>query len=165
MIKGRVWKFGDDINTDLMYPQICYTMSDDKKPLYTMSANRPGWSSMVKNGDIIIAGKNFGTGSSRPAADNLKALGISAVIAESVNGLFFRNSVNSGLLCIQCPGILNIADEPDIITIDIKNSLIINEAKNKSIKFRAIPESLMEIINAGGIINLLKGKGLLGGPL
>ena len=165
MITGRVWKFGNDINTDLMYPQICYTMSDEEKPKYTMSANRPGWSSLVLKNDIIVAGENFGTGSSRPAADNLKALGISAVIAESVNGLFFRNSVNSGLLCIQCPGIMNFADELDILSIDLEKSVIINETKDNKIQFREIPKFLMDIINAGGIINMLKKKNLLGDPL
>ena len=97
-ITGKVWKFGDDINTDLMYPQICYTLREEEKPYYAMSANRPGWSKLVKNGDVVIGGKNFGTGSSRPAADNLKNLGIACVVAESINGLFLRNSVNSRII-------------------------------------------------------------------
>ncbi len=164
-IEGKVWSFGDDINTDLMYPQICYTLNEDEKPLCAMSANRPGWSKMVKKGDIIIAGKNFGTGSSRPAADNLKNLGISCIIAESINGLFLRNSVNSGLLSLTVPGINKIVNEGDIIYIDLKNNIIKNKNNNKTIIYNPLPEFLMDIINNGGIINILKNKKLLGKPL
>ncbi len=162
-IRGKVWKFGDDINTDLMYPQICYTLKEEEKPYYAMSANRPGWSKLVKKGDIIVAGKNFGTGSSRPAADNLKNLGIACVLAESINGLFLRNSVNSGLLSLGVPGISGRVNEEDIVKINMEdNTITIN---NDTIKFTPLPDFLMEIIENGGIINILKNKKLLGNPL
>ncbi len=164
-INGKIWLFGDDINTDLMYPQVCYTLNEDEKPFYAMSANRPEWSRMVNRGDIIVAGRNFGTGSSRPAADNIKNLGISCVIAESINGLFLRNSVNSGFLALQAPGITNMVIEGDIIYIDLKNNEIINKSNNKKINFNPLPQFLMDIIDNGGIINILKNKKLLGGPL
>ncbi len=162
-ITGRVWKFGDDINTDLMYPQICYTLHEEEKPLYAMHANRPEWAAMVKAGDIIIAGKNFGTGSSRPAADNIKNLGIACVLAESINGLFLRNSVNSGFMSLEVPGITDFLDEGDIATVNFSLNKI--EGKNGSIDFKPLPEFLMDIIENGGIIKILRNKGLLGDPL
>lgn len=164
-INGKVWIFGDDINTDLMYPQVCYTLKEADKPFYAMSANRPGWSKMVHHGDVIVAGRNFGTGSSRPAADNIKNLGIACVIAESINGLFLRNSVNSGFLALQIPGIMHIVSEGDIIYVDLTNNKIINKSNNKTIDFKPLPQFLMDIIDNGGIINILKNKKLLRGPL
>ncbi len=162
-ITGKVWKFGDYINTDLLYPQICYTLREEEKPYYAMSANRPGWSKLVKNGDVVIGGKNFGTGSSRPAADNLKNLGIACVVAESINGLFLRNSVNSGLLSLEVPGITTKVNEGDIVEINTEDNTI--TVNNNAIKFKPLPDFLMEIIENGGIINILKNKNLLGNPL
>ena len=164
-INGRVWIFGDDINTDLMYPQICYTLPQEEKPSHAMEANRPGWAGMVRKGDIIIGGRNVGTGSSRPAADNLKNLGIVSVIAESINGLFLRNAVNSGLPALEIHGISGIAREGDTIVIDFINSIIKNARTEEMINFKPLPAFLMEIIENGGIINILKNKGMLGKPL
>ncbi len=160
-----MWVFGDDVNTDLMYPQICYTLPEREKPIHAMEANRPGWASMVRVGDIIIGGRNFGTGSSRPAADNLKNLGISCIIAESVNGLFLRNAVNSGILALEASGIHDAVVEGDIITVDFQNSMITDMVSKRSVTFRKLPSFLMEIIENGGIINVLRAKGLLGDPL
>lgn len=164
-IEGKVWVFGDDINTDLMYPQICYTLPEKDKPYHAMEANRPGWALEVHKGDIIAAGKNFGTGSSRPAADNLKNLGIACVLAESINGLFLRNAVNSGLPVFEAHGILALATEGDNIVIDLKNNEIRNKEIGKMIHFKPLSPFLMEIIENNGIINILKNKGLLGKPL
>ncbi|WP_337860312.1 3-isopropylmalate dehydratase [Ferroplasma sp.] len=164
-IEGKIWIFGDDINTDLMYPQICYTLPEKEKPCHAMEANRPGWAQQVKNGDIIVAGKNFGTGSSRPAADNLKNLGIACVIAESINGLFLRNAVNSALPALEAHDALNIGKELDAIAVDFNNNKIINKGTGIIINFRPLPAFLMEIIDNGGIINILKNKGLIGDPL
>ena len=120
-IRGRVWGFGDDINTDLMYPHICYTLPEKDRPKYTMWANRPGWASQVNRGDIIVAGRNFGVGSSRPAAANLVGLGIVLVMAETVNGLFMRNAVNCGLPVLRMDGITQWIAEGDIIQVDFQN--------------------------------------------
>ncbi len=160
-----MWVFGDDVNTDLMYPQICYTLPEREKPIHAMEANRPGWASMVRVGDIMIGGRNFGTGSSRPAADNLKNLGISCIIAESVNGLFLRNAVNCGILALEASGIHDAVVEGDIITVDFQNSMITDMVSKRSVTFRKLPSFLMEIIENGGIINVLRAKGLLGDPL
>ncbi len=154
-----MWVFGDNINTDLMYPHICYTVPEDERPLYTMWANRPDWARQVRPGDILIAGRNFGIGSSRPASENLRKLGISCVLAESVNGLFFRNSVNFGLPVASCPGILKIANEGDHITVNMDEGSATTSLGE--LKFVPIPGFLFEIIDAGGIINVLLKRGLL----
>jgi 3-isopropylmalate/(R)-2-methylmalate dehydratase small subunit len=164
-IEGKIWVFGSDINTDLIYPQICYTLPEKDKPQHAMEANRPGWAQKVNKGDIIVAGENFGTGSSRPAADNLKNLGIACIIAESINGLFLRNAVNSGLPALEVHGAVNIGQESDIILVDFKHNKINNKRTGFTINFRPLPAFLMEIIDNGGIINILKNKGLLGDPL
>src|SRR4029077_5425882 len=91
MAIGRVWTFGDDINTDLMLPGPLLTASEEEQRRAVFSANRPGWVDKGRSGDIIIGGRNFGTGSSRPAARSLRNLGLGALVAESINGLFFRN--------------------------------------------------------------------------
>ncbi|WMT51519.1 MAG: 3-isopropylmalate dehydratase [Ferroplasma sp.] len=164
-ITGKAWVFGDDINTDLIYPQICYTLPEAEKPFHAMEANRPGWATLVGAGDIIIGGRNFGTGSSRPAADNLKKLGISCIIAESVNGLFLRNAVNTGIMAIEASGVHDVVDEGDTITVDLENCRITDITNQRSVAFRGLPPFLMEIIENGGIINVLRAKGLLGKPL
>lgn len=158
---GNVWVFGDDINTDLMYPHICYTLPANEKPRYTMWANRPGWVDEVKAGDIIVAGKNFGVGSSRPAADNLNALGISVVLAESINGLFLRNSVNSGLRATECKGITTLVKEGDRAQVDFELGRFMNLSTNQETTFTPLPAFLMEIIKAGGIIEVLREKGYI----
>ncbi len=158
---GKAWVFGDSINTDLMYPHICYTVPDKEKPKYTMWANRPDWASKVKQGDILVAGKNFGIGSSRPAAANLKALGLSCVLAESVNGLFLRNSVNFGFLTISCPGITGVAHEGDILEVDLGKGIVTNMGNGKELTFNPLPDFLMEIVEEGGIIQVLKNRGYL----
>src|SRR5439155_24518574 len=105
MITGQVWKFGDDINPDLMLPRPLLTASEEEQRRAVFSANRPGWVDEVRAGDILIGGRNFGTGSSRPAARSLRNLGLGALIAEAINGLFFRNAVSLGLVAFECRGI------------------------------------------------------------
>ena len=103
LLRGRVWKFGDDINTDLMYPGFLHSLPEEERHLHCMSANRPGWAVQVQEGDILIAGKDFGTGSARPAAQSLFRLGIRCILAEAINGLFLRNAINFGLPVMPTP--------------------------------------------------------------
>ncbi|MCL2085121.1 MAG: 3-isopropylmalate dehydratase, partial [Oscillospiraceae bacterium] len=93
-IKGRVWIFGDEINTDLISPNTAFRLTPEEQVKLVFSSNRPGWAELVTPGDILIAGKNFGTGSSRPGAVQLRRLGLGGMAAESCNDLFFRNSVS-----------------------------------------------------------------------
>ena len=115
ILTGRVWKFGDNISTDLIMPSFGAMSSPNMDPheaaLFCMRANRPDWAEKVRPGDIVIAGKNFGCGSSRPAAKMLKGLGIQLVVAESVARIFFRNSINLGMAILSCPGVHDAFEE------------------------------------------------------
>lgn len=160
-IRGRVWKFGDNINTDLMMPNIAYEHPPGEQPKFVFSANRPGWSSQVQKGDVIIGGSNFGTGSSRPAAKQLLGLGIAAVIAESINGLFLRNCVNFGLPAFSCPGVSALFEEGDTAIIDYPESAVRNERSNDSLAGRKLPPSLIQLTLSGGVVPLLRREGYL----
>jgi len=161
LLKGRVWVFGDNIDTDLMMPHGAFEKSLREQAQFVFKANRPGWVDLVKKGDIIVAGKNFGTGSSRPAALLFKTLGIEAIVAESVNGLFFRNCINYGLPAFNCPGVTEFFKEGDVAEIDPQAGTIRNVATGKSLRTGILPEMLMNIIAAGGMIELLTKEGCL----
>lgn len=160
-LRGKAWVFGSDINTDLMYPHICYTLPESERPKYTMWANRPGWPNLVARGDILVAGKNFGVGSSRPAASNLLGVGISAVIAESLNGLFLRNAVNVGLHVFSAQGVRSIVKEGDQVEIDPIEGNFSNLTRGENITFKTLPRFMMNIVEAGGIIEVLKKNGYI----
>jgi 3-isopropylmalate/(R)-2-methylmalate dehydratase small subunit len=159
--RGRTWVFGDEINTDLMYPQLCYTLPEENRPLYAMWANRPKWSREVKHGDILVAGRNFGIGSSRPAATNLKSLGIACAIVESINGLFLRNAVNVGFLALEAPGISGLVKEGDVLEVDLEAGLVRDLETNSSIGLKPLPRFLIDLIEDGGIIERLRKRKLL----
>ncbi len=161
LLKGRVWIFGDNIDTDLMMPHGAFEKSLQEQAKLVFKANRPGWVDLVKKGDIIVAGKNFGTGSSRPAALLFKTLGIEAIAAESVNGLFFKNCINFGLPAFNCPGVTESFKEGDIAEIDPQVGTIRNVATGRSLRTGILPEMLMNIIAAGGMIELLTKEGCL----
>src|SRR5262249_27329999 len=121
MIAGRVWKFGDNINTDLMLPGPLLLATDEEQRRAVFSANRPDWVDQVRPGDIIVGGLNYGMGSSRPAARSLRNCGVAALVAESINGLFFRNAVNYGLLALECPGISTACEEGQELEISVED--------------------------------------------
>jgi 3-isopropylmalate/(R)-2-methylmalate dehydratase small subunit len=125
-LRGRVWLFGDSINTDLMYPGFVTALPEAERPKHCMGANRPGWSEQVKEGDILVAGKNFGCGSSRPAAKSLRSLGVSGVLAESINGLFLRNAINFGLPALSVEAVSKMFDEGDIAEVDVGSGHVKN---------------------------------------
>ena len=106
IFESKVWKFVNTINTELMMQgaEILANpgISDEEAARYCMQANRPGWAKQVQKGDIVIAGRNWGCGSSRPAARLFKALGITVIVADSMSRLFFRNAVNIGLPILIC---------------------------------------------------------------
>ena len=161
LIKGRVWIFGDNIDTDLMMPHGAFEKSLSEQAKCVFRANRPGWVDLVKKGDIIVAGKNFGTGSSRPAAHLFKILGIEAIVADSVNGLFFRNCINYGLPAFNCRGVAASFKEGDVAEIDPQAGTIRNVTTGISLRTGILPEMLMNIIVAGGIVELLTKEGCL----
>jgi 3-isopropylmalate/(R)-2-methylmalate dehydratase small subunit len=158
---ARVWKFGDNINTDLILPIIAFYLPYQEQARYVFSANRPGWVDQMQPGDIILAGRNFGMGSSRPAARSLVTLGVGCVVAHSINGLFFRNAVNWALPAMECPDIQNAFDEGDIAEVDFDASTVRNVTRGTVLQSKSVPPQLVNIVKAGGIYALLEKDGLI----
>jgi 3-isopropylmalate/(R)-2-methylmalate dehydratase small subunit len=160
-IKGRVWVFGDDINTDLIFPHSAFRVTPEEQVKLIFSDNRPGWSSMVGKGDIIVAGRNFGTGSSRPGASLLLRLGIGCLIADSINGLFFRNCIGYGFPALQCPGVSGFFTEGETAVVSLPEGDVLNEQSGRTLQGDKIPKSMVETLEAGGIEKLLVKRGYM----
>ena len=154
---AKVWKFGDNIDTDIIIAARYLNTSDPKiLATHIMEDKDKDFSKKVKNGDIIVAGENFGCGSSREHAPiALKAAGIGAVIAKSFARIFYRNSFNTGLLILECKEIDKI-DENDDLKIDVNSGVITNLTKNEKYKFESIPEFMQKLLKSGGLINYAK---------
>lgn len=161
VITGKVWKFGDDINTDLIFPHAAFRVSAEEQAKFVFSDNRPGWSDLVRPGDLIVAGKNFGTGSSRPGAVLLKRLGLGGMISDSMNGLFFRNCIGYGFPVLQCAGVSEIFSEGDVAKFEPLTGEIRNVTSSKSLRGVALSEEMVETIEAGGVFELLERKGYI----
>jgi 3-isopropylmalate/(R)-2-methylmalate dehydratase small subunit len=164
LIRGAAWLFGDNINTDLMCPNVSLTAPADERKKFVFRANRPDWSDQVKAGDVIVAGTNFGTGSGRPGSRYLRELGIAAVVAESMNGLFFRNSVNYALPVMECPGIMAATSEGDILDIDLDSGAVVNTVTGYQLEGTPLPPFLRDIIASGGLLQSLLQQGLVEAP-
>ncbi|MGZ5125297.1 MAG: LeuD/DmdB family oxidoreductase small subunit, partial [Burkholderiales bacterium] len=158
---ARVWKFGDNINTDLILPNVAFYLTPQEQIKYIFRANRPSWVDLVQAGDILIGGKNFGMGSSRPAARNLKNLGLACLVAHSINGLFYRNAVNFAFPAIECEGVETLFDEGDSAEVDFDSGAVRNLRTGKTLPARTIPPQLLKIVDAGGIFPLLEQEGLI----
>ncbi len=152
---GKVWVLGDDIDTDIIMPTeyLALETVEDMKP-YAFSPLRPELAAQIRPGDIIVAGKNFGCGSSREQAPEvIKALGVRCVIAKSYARIFFRNSINNGLLLIENDGLQADVKEGDEITVAVGEKISLGE---KTYPITALPENLLEIINAGGLVKAMR---------
>ena len=159
IIKGKAHKFADDINTDDII-SAKYLVSTDAKELglHCMESIRPDFASTVNSGDIIVAGKNFGCGSSREHAPlAIKGCGIQAVIAKSFAAIFFRNSINIGLPFLELEEADSISGG-DSLEVDLDNGIIKNLTQNKTYKTQAFPRFLQEIVQKGGLMNWIKAK-------
>jgi 3-isopropylmalate/(R)-2-methylmalate dehydratase small subunit len=162
MISGTVWCFGDDINTDLILPAPYMYLPEAQQARHVFQANRPGWVDQVGRGDIIVAGRNFGTGSSRPAPLALRALGIGCLLADSINPLFFRNCVSFGLLALECAGVSAAFAEGDRAEVSIEEARVHNARSGQALSGVAIPPALLSLMRGGGIFPLLESEGLIG---
>ncbi|OGX35516.1 MAG: 3-isopropylmalate dehydratase small subunit [Omnitrophica WOR_2 bacterium RIFCSPLOWO2_12_FULL_51_24] len=154
ILKGRAWKFSNDINTDEIIPAK-YLVSVDPKELgaYCMDGIIPGFSKGVRTGDIIVAGKNFGCGSSREHAPlAIKGCGISCVVAESFARIFYRNSINIGLPIFECPEAARSIEEGDEVEVDASMGLIRNLTKDRTYQAKPMPGFIQELIEAGGLM-------------
>jgi len=151
----RVWKLGPDIDTDVLAPGHAMKHGIDKIASYCLESVRPEFAAQVRPGDVIVAGPNFGIGSSREqAAAVLVKLGVAAVIAPSFGGLYFRNAFNVGLLLLTCAQAENI-DDGEAISFDARRGEVVN-AQGAVLGCEAIPDFLLEMVEAGGLLNLLK---------
>lgn len=147
--RGRVWKFGDSVETDAINPYYKYPTMEELKQ-HTMEAYRPEFPREVKRGDILVAGRNFGCGSSRPGVV-LMEVGIAAIVVESVSRLFFRNSIARAMPILQAPGITSIVEDGETLEVDYPNGIVRNPVNGKSVKLRAFPPLIEEILASGGL--------------
>ena len=159
--EGRAWKLRDDIDTDIIIPtQYLALPTLDEMKQYAFEPLRPEHPKLIKDGDIIVAGKNFGCGSSREmAAEVLVALNIKCVIAKSFARIFFRNAINNGLLLIESEELPDNCNEGDIVTVEVNKKLSCN---GKEFPIPMMPENLFTIIEDGGLIkSMQKRNGLI----
>ena len=153
MIEGQVWKYGDDINTDVIFPgKYTYQpMEPAEMAEHAMEDLDPDFAKEVKDGDVIVAGFNFGCGSSREqAATCLKTAGVSAIIAKSFSRIFFRNAINNGLPVIELSDGIDAMKKGDTLSIDFENGVVTHEGN--TYYFPALPKEVLAILEDGGLI-------------
>ena len=156
ILTGRVWKFGDEINTDVLAPGVYMKGSLDQLSSHCLESVDPKFAGSVEASDFIVAGRNFGLGSSREqAAQVLKHLGVAAVIASSFAGIFYRNAFNWGLPAITCSSVEGIK-QGHRLEVSLVSGKIVNLETGKTINGDATPSHLLSLIDAGGLIPHLK---------
>jgi len=158
MKSHRIWLLGDDIDTDVLAPGAFMKGSIEELSKHCLEAVEPGFAENVKTGDVIVAGQNFGAGSSREqAALVLKLLGIEAIIARSFGGIFFRNAFNIALPLFTVKSIQGIS-AGDQLTIDIETSQILNQNTGQEVIAETLPAHLVSIVRSGGLIPHLQNR-------
>ena len=157
-IKGRVWLYGDNIDTDVIIPARYLTMVEPKDlARHCMEDIDKGFATDVKQGDIIVGGANFGCGSSREHAPlAILGSGVSAVIASSFARIFFRNAINVGLPILECPDLVGNVKKGDVLSIDVSKGAVKNETSGKVFQAHPFPPFLTDLINSGGLVEYAK---------
>lgn len=156
--EGRVFKYGDNVDTDVIIPARYLNITDMQKLAeHCMEDIDDTFAQKVQTGDIIVAGNNFGCGSSREHAPaTIKASGVSCVIANSFARIFYRNSINIGLAIIECPEAAAAISAGDKVSVDFVKGEIVNETTGQRFEAEPFPEFLQEIIDKGGLLNSIK---------
>ena len=159
-VKGRVFKYGNDVDTDVIIPaRYLNTTSEKELASHCMEDIDPGFIKNVKAGDVIVAEDNFGCGSSREHAPlAIKACGVSLVIANSFARIFYRNSINIGLPILECPEAVAAISSGDTVSCDLGKGVIKNETTGKTYQAAAFPPFIEEIIRHGGLLPYLKAR-------
>jgi 3-isopropylmalate/(R)-2-methylmalate dehydratase small subunit len=159
-LKGKVWIFGDDVDTDAIIPARYLNTSDPQElAAHVMEDADSGFPARVSRGDILVAGKNFGCGSSREHAPiAIKAAGIQAVVARSFARIFFRNAFNIGLPIFESVGLVENVSEGDTIEIDANRGLVKNVTRNEVHQAEPIPSFMQELIETGGLVEWTRKK-------
>jgi 3-isopropylmalate/(R)-2-methylmalate dehydratase small subunit len=150
---GRAFVFGANVDTDAIIPARYLTTTDEEAlAAHAMEDLDPGFASEVAPGDVVVAGANFGCGSSREHAPvALKGAGVSGVVAESFARIFFRNAINTGLPIAVCPEAVAVTDAGDEVEIDLDYGVVRNLTKDEAFKAEPLPDFVMEIVRAGGL--------------
>ena len=159
-MKGKAWKFGDSISTDLIAPGRLFHLRSNLPELakHVMEDADPGFAQRVQKGDFIVAGNNFGLGSSREHAPMIiKLAGVDAVLAKSFARIFFRNAINVGLCVIECD--TDKIAQGDELEIDLDKGMITDLTKNISLSFPSLPEIMQKILSEGGLVEYIKKYG------
>ena len=158
--KGPVFKYGDNIDTDVIIPARHLNTQDAKElASHCMEDIDKTFVTRVKAGDIMVGGENFGCGSSREHAPvAIKASGISCVIAKSFARIFYRNSINIGLPIMECPEAVDAISQGDVVSVDADTGVIVDETTGQTYQAQPFPPFIREIIEAGGLINRTKAK-------
>ncbi len=161
IIKGRVWKFGDNIDTDVIIPARFLNISDKEELARNCFTDlRPGFSEKVQAGDVIVGGKNFGCGSSREHAPlAIKESGVRVVIAKSFARIFYRNSFNIGLPLLESVDAADSLEEGDQISVDLATGEISDLSRGERYSAKPIPDFMRNVIQAGGLVEYIKGEG------
>lgn len=149
--RGRIWRFGDGIDTDAMAPGQYMKLSIDELARHCLEGVRPEFAAAVRPGDFVVAGRNFGVGSSREQAPQaLARLGVAAVVAASFAGLFYRNAINLGLPVLVCRDVDELQDG-EVATLDLQTGTLVTEG-GLEVKAEPMPEFLLDIVRSGGLI-------------
>ena len=157
-IKGKVWNFGDNIDTDVIIPgRYLRTFDENELAVHVLEGERADFTKGVQKGDILLAGDNFGCGSSRvQAAVAIKAAGVDVIIAKSFARIFYRNAINIGLPVVTAD---IEADDGDILSVDLEEGIIENQTKNTQVEIQPFNDFMFEILSDGGIVeHYLKNK-------
>ena len=160
-VSGRVWVFGDSLDTDAMYPAHAMRLDLPEAARHVFHAVRPGWTDQVAPGDIVVAGRNFGVGSSRPVAALFHELGVVALVAEEFNSLFFRNAVNAGLPAMTVPGATGAFRDGDLAALDLAAGTWSNRSTGAGGTVPPLAPLVLEILASGGVLPRLAEQGFL----
>jgi 3-isopropylmalate dehydrogenase/3-isopropylmalate/(R)-2-methylmalate dehydratase small subunit len=154
-LRGKAWKYGDDVDTDVIIPARYLNTSDPAElAKHCMEDIDRGFAGAVRKGDFIVAGKNFGCGSSREHAPiAIKASGAQAVIARSFARIFYRNAFNMGLPIFEAPDAVDEIETGDLLAVDMERGTLRNETKKREYRFAPIPPFMRELVAAGGLLN------------
>lgn len=157
MITGRAWTFGHDVDTDVMAPWSVIARPFEERRAHVLAAVRPEFPAEVRPGDLIVAGRNWGCGSSREQApENLQRCGVAAVVAESFGRIYFRNAVAIAFPNLACPGIWDATQDGDVLSLDVDAATVHNHRSGETLQAQPYTAAMLEIIRAGGLLEVLR---------
>jgi 3-isopropylmalate/(R)-2-methylmalate dehydratase small subunit len=161
-IEARAWVFGDSVDTDNMYPGFAMKLPIEEAARHVFYDLRPGWTDEVEPGDLVIAGENFGIGSSRPVAQLFKQLGVVALVADEFNSLFLRNSINFGLPAVTIPGVSAAIGDRERVRLNVRTATIEKlDADGTLLHGTPLPEFVLDIVARGGLLPKLVADGFI----